>query len=244
MARRVYSDLKVRKLDSCAANLSLLQALADSGWVLTTPNNVYHVTCHMCVRWVRESCSMSSHDPHKGGAGMSLSGVWPPLLCCAPTSQLRPAPGLADLLHQAPLTKTGRRLEVLQRLTVTVDDPSLLHTLVSSEGSKSLTHSPFPGPVPSLSPSFSSLTSPPLSSLPLFKLLSPCQSSPAADSYDLLSVCPASDRVFMQACSVLPVDIVTVDLSNKLPFTLKYSQLAQVQVYLIRTQMKREHTHQ
>ena len=32
----------------------------------------------------------------------------------------------------------------------------------------------------------------------------------------------------MQACSVLPIDIVTVDLTNKLPFTLKYTQLTQV----------------
>ena len=94
----------------------------------------------------------------------------------------------------------------------------------------------FPVSHPFLStPSLSSATLP---SLPLLllsslqtpppSLLPPRQSSPAADSYDLLSVCPTSDRVFMQACSVLPVDIVTVDLTNKLPFTLKYTQLTQV----------------
>ena len=69
------------------------------------------------------------------------------------------------------------------------------------------------------------LTSPPPPS-PLW-----LQSSPAADSYDLLSVCPVSDRVFLQACSVLPIDIVTVNLADKLPFTLKYSQLSQVYTY-------------
>lgn len=142
MARSVYSDLNVRKLESCAANLSVLQALADGGYERVAI--CHHVTL--------------------------TKGV-----------QLKPAPELADLLEQTPLTKTGRRLEVLQRLTVTVEDPALLHTL----------------------------------------------SSPAADSYDLLSVCPVSDRVFLQACSVLPIDIVTVNLADKLPFTLKYSQLSQ-----------------
>lgn len=62
----------------------------------------------------------------------------------------------------------------------------------------------------------------------LIPFLASPQSSPAANSYDLLSVCPASDKVFLQACSVLPIDIVTFNLNNKLPFLPKYSQLSQV----------------
>jgi ribonuclease P/MRP protein subunit RPP1 len=95
--------------------------------------------------------------------------------------QLKAAPDVTELVERTPVTKRGRQLEVLQRLTVMVDDPALLHTL----------------------------------------------SSPAAESYDLLAVCPASDKVFLQACSVLPIDIVTFNLAEKLPFVLRFSQISQ-----------------
>lgn len=45
--------------------------------------------------------------------------------------QLKAAPELTDLLNEIPLTKRRKKLEVLQRLTVTVEDSAMLHTLVS-----------------------------------------------------------------------------------------------------------------
>ena len=48
------------------------------------------------------------------------------------------------------------------------------------------------------------------------------------DGYDLLSVCPGSERVFQQLCGVLPVDIISLNLMERLPFPLKRTQLSQV----------------
>ena len=203
MTRGVFSDLNVWRQESHAANLSLLQTLADSKQArmhLTTSRPALLADC----RWVRESCYLSSRDAQERCAGMvDELGVWVGRWWCV---QLKPAPELGELLERTPVTKRGRQLEVLQRLNVTVDDPALLHTLVSSH---LLPFSPFPPPPPP----------PP-----------PLQSSPAAESYDLLAVCPASDRVFLQACSVLPIDIVTFNFTEKLPFVLKFSQLSQVYV--------------
>ena len=41
------------------------------------------------------------------------------------------------------------------------------------------------------------------------------------NSYDILAVQPQSERVFQQACTSLAVDIISLDLSKRLPFRLK-----------------------
>ena len=51
------------------------------------------------------------------------------------------------------------------------------------------------------------------------------------DSYDILSVCPGSERVFQQLCGVLSIDIISLSLAEKLPFSLKRTQLSQVDLY-------------
>lgn len=43
----------------------------------------------------------------------------------------------------------------------------------------------------------------------------------AAASYDLLAIEPLSDRVLQQACASLEVDMITFDLSKRLPFRFK-----------------------
>lgn len=138
----MFSDLNVAVQESRAANLRLLQTLANAGYQRVA-------LCH--------------HVTLKKGV------------------QLRPAPDLSDLLDETPPTRRGRKLEVLQRLNVIVDDPAVLHIL----------------------------------------------SSPAAESYDLLSLCPSSGKVFLQSCSVLPIDIITFNFSGHLPFNLKHTQLLQ-----------------
>lgn len=40
-------------------------------------------------------------------------------------------------------------------------------------------------------------------------------------SYDVVALQPTSDRTFQQACSVLDGDLITVDLTQRLPFRLK-----------------------
>lgn len=40
-------------------------------------------------------------------------------------------------------------------------------------------------------------------------------------SYDLVSITPRSERVLQQACSSLDVDIISLDLWQRLPFKLK-----------------------
>ena len=166
---------------------------------------------------------------------------------------MKAAPDVTELVERTPATKRGRQLEVLQRLTVMVDDPALLHTLVSTLLplfflSHQLSFSLLPATV--IPPNIGHLVLPPYQyihwchflieenlrikrrfwSLKMFLYPSHffLQSSPAAESYDLLAVCPASDRVFLQACSVLPIDIVTFNFAEKLPFVLKFSQLSQV----------------
>ena len=142
MTRGVFSDLNVWRQESHAANLSLLQTLADSKQTrmhLTTSRPALLADC----RWVRESCYLSSRDAQERCAGMvDELGVWVGRWWCV---QLKPAPELGELLERTPVTKRGRQLEVLQRLNVTVDDPALLHTLVSSYF---IPFSPFSPPPP------------------------------------------------------------------------------------------------
>lgn len=53
-----------------------------------------------------------------------------------------------------------------------------------------------------------------------------CSSALVAGSYDLLAVAPGSERVFAQACASLPIDVITLDLSKRLPFRLKTASVA------------------
>lgn len=46
-------------------------------------------------------------------------------------------------------------------------------------------------------------------------------SSAAAGSYDLLAVQPQSERAFALACTSLDVDVISTDLSKRLPFRFK-----------------------
>ena len=52
--------------------------------------------------------------------------------------------------------------------------------------------------------------------------------NPVANGYDLLSVRPLSDKVFLQCCGSLSVDIVSLDLTGRLEFYLKRQQVKQV----------------
>eukprot|EP00887_Chlorella_sp_A99_P007150 scaffold2.g7150.t1 len=45
--------------------------------------------------------------------------------------------------------------------------------------------------------------------------------SAAVGSYDLVAVAPASERMFTAACASLPCDLISLDLSRRLPFRLK-----------------------
>ena len=112
MARSVFGDLNVRRQESRAANLCLLQTLAD-GMYACVPPVVPGVFVWLPSSGGYERVAFCHHVTLKRGV------------------QLKPAPDLADLVELTPATKRGRRLEVLQRLTVTVEDPALLHTLVS-----------------------------------------------------------------------------------------------------------------
>ena len=108
----VYSDLNARKLGSSAANLRLLQALADgacSEFVLPVLSVVL-MQCAVCMfyfRWVRESGHLPSCDSHKGSAGLwssyahcasSHHHMWCPPPAEAGTRPGRPAG--ADTCHQ------------------------------------------------------------------------------------------------------------------------------------------------
>ena len=52
--------------------------------------------------------------------------------------------------------------------------------------------------------------------------------NPIANGYDLMSVRPLSDKVFLQCCGSLAVDIVSLDLTGRLEFHLKRQQVKQV----------------
>jgi hypothetical protein len=41
------------------------------------------------------------------------------------------------------------------------------------------------------------------------------------DSYDIVALQPTSERTFQQACSVLDGDLITVDLTQRMPFRLR-----------------------
>eukprot|EP00731_Ephydatia_muelleri_P021706 Em0014g297a len=51
--------------------------------------------------------------------------------------------------------------------------------------------------------------------------------SPPAETYDLLAVRPGSEKVFQHACSTLNIDIISLDLSQRIPFYMKYPQVSQ-----------------
>jgi len=46
-------------------------------------------------------------------------------------------------------------------------------------------------------------------------------------AYDIVAVQPTTDKMFLQACTQLKVDIITIDLSKKLNFNLKIIQVAE-----------------
>ncbi|KAL1921386.1 uncharacterized protein VTP21DRAFT_11102 [Calcarisporiella thermophila] len=48
-----------------------------------------------------------------------------------------------------------------------------------------------------------------------------------AQSYDLLAVKPTTEKGFQHACSTLEIDIITLDLSTRLPFYLKHTTVGQ-----------------
>jgi hypothetical protein len=52
-----------------------------------------------------------------------------------------------------------------------------------------------------------------------------CGSRPAVNSYDLLAIRPESEQVFHAACASLPVDIIALDLSKRMPFKFKSAPL-------------------
>ncbi|KAL6067845.1 RNA-binding RNA processing protein rpp1 [Balamuthia mandrillaris] len=45
--------------------------------------------------------------------------------------------------------------------------------------------------------------------------------NPILAKYDIIAVQPSSDKLFQQACASLDVDIITLDLTSRLPFKLK-----------------------
>ncbi|XP_031561574.1 ribonuclease P protein subunit p30-like [Actinia tenebrosa] len=46
-------------------------------------------------------------------------------------------------------------------------------------------------------------------------------------SYDILAVRPASDKLFQQCCGSLDVDIISIDMTSRLPFYIKLPQVKQ-----------------
>ncbi|EDO42157.1 predicted protein [Nematostella vectensis] len=79
------------------------------------------------------------------------------------------------------LKKVNRNLQVLNRVTVPLEENGQLHQLASDTLHK----------------------------------------------YDLLAVNPATDKLFLQACSSLEVDLISLDLTARLPFYLKMPQVRQ-----------------
>ncbi|KAG0043761.1 hypothetical protein BGZ83_011059 [Gryganskiella cystojenkinii] len=47
--------------------------------------------------------------------------------------------------------------------------------------------------------------------------------NPAVSSYDILAVQPTSEKMFQAACQTFEVDIISLDMSARLPFYLKHS---------------------
>ncbi|KAL5475147.1 hypothetical protein EMCRGX_G027210 [Ephydatia muelleri] len=96
-------------------------------------------------------------------------------------ASLRAARELSEVVDDIPVSSKRRTLNVIRRLTVLAEDPSLLHVL----------------------------------------------GSPPAETYDLLAVRPGSEKVFQHACSTLNIDIISLDLSQRIPFYMKYPQVSQ-----------------
>ncbi|KAK3818386.1 MAG: ribonuclease P protein subunit p30-like protein [Benniella sp.] len=47
--------------------------------------------------------------------------------------------------------------------------------------------------------------------------------NPAIASYDIIAVQPTTEKLFLAACQTLDVDIISLDMSARLPFNLKFS---------------------
>jgi ribonuclease P/MRP protein subunit RPP1 len=45
--------------------------------------------------------------------------------------------------------------------------------------------------------------------------------NPILLSYDIVAVCPSNEKLFQQCCQNLEIDIISLDLSHKLPFSVK-----------------------
>ena len=50
-------------------------------------------------------------------------------------------------------------------------------------------------------------------------------SSETVQSYDILAVQPATEKLFQQACKTLEIDIISLDMKDRLPFYLKFSTI-------------------
>ncbi|KAF9581924.1 Ribonuclease P protein subunit p30 [Lunasporangiospora selenospora] len=51
--------------------------------------------------------------------------------------------------------------------------------------------------------------------------------NPQVLSYDILAVQPTTEKMFQSACSTLDVDIISIDMSSKIPFYLKHTTVGQ-----------------
>ncbi|KAG0327467.1 hypothetical protein BGZ99_007551 [Dissophora globulifera] len=51
--------------------------------------------------------------------------------------------------------------------------------------------------------------------------------NPSVSSYDILAVQPTNEKLFQAACGTFEVDIISLDMSARLPFYLKHSTVGQ-----------------
>ncbi|XP_076310528.1 ribonuclease P protein subunit p30-like isoform X2 [Tachypleus tridentatus] len=51
--------------------------------------------------------------------------------------------------------------------------------------------------------------------------------SPIAKKYDILAVQPVNEKIFQHVCGNMEVDIISLDLASRVPFTLKREQVGQ-----------------
>ncbi|KAF4548798.1 RNase P subunit p30-like protein [Elsinoe fawcettii] len=100
---------------------------------------------------------------------------------------------------------------------------ALNHTL-SSKLPATLT-SPIPRALPFTAPT--NLTILHRLTLPLTTPLSNARLKSLAADYDLLALRPTDEKTFQQACSTLDADIISLDLSQRLPFVFKFKPLSE-----------------
>ena len=55
-----------------------------------------------------------------------------------------------------------------------------------------------------------------------------CLTNPIANEYDIISIVPQSEKLFLQACSSLQVDMISLKMTERLDFHLKRPQVRQV----------------